>query len=155
MVAAIALIIYLFFVRKLGLTELTYNLEADVEALVVWLFSTLEPSQLLSSIEISLLLTIIAAFVFTAVVFARIRWRLRNSERLTNTHCPSCSFPLSRIKRKNWQRSVSKLMPFRRFYCKRCNWKGLRIKSNENIPLDTGQSYHNSRTRTRGIQHVD
>lgn len=153
--ATLSLFIYLFFVKDIGLSDFTEYLKTDVEAMVLWLFALLEPSRILSGVELNVILVTLIFILAAIAVLARLRWRLRNSERLTSTHCPTCSFPLSRIKRKNWQRSISRLMPFRRFYCKRCDWKGLKIKSNENVPLDTGQSYHNSRTRTRGIQHLD
>jgi phosphoglycerol transferase MdoB-like AlkP superfamily enzyme len=74
---------------------------------------------------------LIAVFIvgFLAIVWRRIVWRLRNSRSLTSPMCPKCSHPLSRIRRSQFHKIVSVLLPVRRYYCHNCHWKGVRIKS--------------------------
>lgn len=74
---------------------------------------------------------LIAIFItgFLTIVWRRIVWRLRSSRSLTSPLCPKCSHPLSRIRRRRFQKIISLLLPLRRYYCHNCHWKGVRIKS--------------------------
>ncbi len=76
-----------------------------------------------------------SGLVLAWLVFRRIRWRLRRSDTFTSINCPKCNYPLVRIKRTLWQRRLSAFLPIRRLFCKKCKWKGLRIKSYDMIDV--------------------
>lgn len=93
-----------------------------------------------TGITLRFLIIIISAVGIVFLIGWRVLWRLRESKRLAGTDCPHCGYPLSRIRRTDFQRKISKVIPFRRFYCKKCKWKGLRLKANKAAPLDISQS---------------
>lgn len=67
--------------------------------------------------------------IATAGIVLRLRWRILNSERLSNLICPVCGGPLHRIHRRPRDRVLSWLIPVRRYHCKNrdCGWSGLRV----------------------------
>lgn len=71
------------------------------------------------------------------LVLWRILWRIRKSPKFKTNTCPRCSQPLVRIHRKGWQKAVSKVLPLRRLYCRKCGWRGLRFKEVSSIPSDS------------------
>lgn len=93
--------------------------------------------------------------LFMLLVLWRLLFRLRATERFTSTHCPKCDYPLSRIKRTNVQRMFSKIVPVRKFYCKRCRWNGLRIKPYKPIPLNVNEHTLKSTNRAEQIDKID
>ncbi len=72
---------------------------------------------------------ITGAVAFVVIVWRRVVYRLRNSRKFTSAVCPKCSHPLSRIRRSPFQKTLSYILPVRRYYCHNCHWKGVRVKS--------------------------
>jgi len=66
----------------------------------------------------------------------RIIWHLRSIDKLTSDKCPQCGNQMIRIKRTAFQRSIGKMIPNRKLYCKKCRWQGIRLKPNEPQPSD-------------------
>ena len=58
----------------------------------------------------------------------RTLWRMRRGKVFTSTNCPKCDTPMQRINRTLFQKYLSEMVPMRRFYCKPCKKKHLRIK---------------------------
>ena len=56
----------------------------------------------------------------------RIRWRLRNTPALVDTHCPRCGSELQRVHRHSIDRAISIFVPVRRYRCanRECGWSG-------------------------------
>lgn len=78
--------------------------------------------------------------VLFLIIVWRILWRFRKSAKLKTYTCPKCSNPLVRIHRKGWQKALSKMLPVRRLYCRKCNWRGLRLKEIDNNSNNTNSS---------------
>jgi hypothetical protein len=59
----------------------------------------------------------------------RIRWRLRGTAALANTHCPRCGEGLQRVHRRFPDRVISIFVPVRRYRCsnRNCGWMGVRV----------------------------
>jgi predicted RNA-binding Zn-ribbon protein involved in translation (DUF1610 family) len=102
--------------------------------LLAWMHDTA------TGITLRLILIIGGALGVIFLMAWRLLWRLRESTRYTGTDCPRCGYPMSRIRRTDLQRKISKVIPIRRFYCKKCKWKGIRLKGNHPAPLDVQQS---------------
>lgn len=111
-------------------------------------------NNLLSGNYMEIIAIILASAIFIYVIFIRIRWRIRRSERFTATDCPKCNYPLSRIKRTEFQRMISNILPIRRLFCKKCRWKGTRIKPIDSVFKDSSTQQH-LQSRTEPIKSVD
>lgn len=83
-----------------------------------------------------ILILVTGLIAFLILLAWRIIWRLQGSKRFSATTCPKCSDPLVRVKSSEWVRKIRPLLPLRRFYCRSCGWKGIRIKGNDRIPLN-------------------
>jgi hypothetical protein len=61
----------------------------------------------------------------------RIRWRLRNTPALVDTHCPRCGGELQRVHRRSIDRAISIFVPVRRYRCnnRECGWSGVRVST--------------------------
>ena len=61
----------------------------------------------------------------------RIRWRLRNTPALVDTHCPQCGSELQRVHRRSSDRIISIFVPVRRYRCnnRECGWSGTRVST--------------------------
>lgn len=77
------------------------------------------------------------AFILLAGVIIlaglRLRWRIIRLPRLQSAHCPRCtSVELKRIHR-HWFEHLPALLgiPVRRYWCKKCGWRGLRINASK------------------------
>lgn len=120
------------------LIPLLGSLDVNIEQMIMSANQSLTSVRDLLSLKV--LFQIIGGIVAILFIIWRILWRIRDIERFNSTDCPKCGYPLSRIKRTSFQRLISKILPIRRFYCKKCRWKGLRIKPNDTIPLDVHSS---------------
>lgn len=69
---------------------------------------------------------IIILISFLYFLLARIRYHIL---RLANTNlvCPVCHCKLNKRHRNTYQRLLSYYIPVRRYYCRYCSWKGLRV----------------------------
>ncbi|MGM0588126.1 MAG: hypothetical protein ACQETE_06935 [Bacteroidota bacterium] len=142
LLATIAGGIYLSFnlaiVEEYGIEPLRQLL---TEGALVWVTDASQwLHDLVTGLNMKVLLSGGAAVGVIVLSIWRLMWRLRSSARFTGTECPHCGYPLSRIRRTDFQRKVSKIIPIRRFYCKKCKWKGLRLKENHPKPLDVQTS---------------
>ncbi len=77
---------------------------------------------------------LIGAVLFVAAIAAlllRLRWRLLNSESLTNSKCPKCGGAIDRVHRRWYDRLICLYVPVRRYRCRTlsCRWRGLRVGS--------------------------
>ncbi|MCU0500733.1 MAG: hypothetical protein MUC51_03025 [Anaerolineae bacterium] len=75
---------------------------------------------------------LIAIPLLIGVVFLliwRIRWRLRNTPALVDTHCPRCGGELQRVHRNAIDRAISVFVSVRRYRCanRDCGWAGRRV----------------------------
>jgi len=61
----------------------------------------------------------------------RIRWRLRNTPALVDTHCPRCGGGLQRVHRHSLDRAISVFVPVQRYRCtnRDCGWSGVRVST--------------------------
>jgi hypothetical protein len=61
----------------------------------------------------------------------RIRWRLRNTPALVDTHCPRCGGGLQRVHRHSIDRAISIFVAVRRYRCtnRDCGWSGVRVST--------------------------
>ena len=61
----------------------------------------------------------------------RIRWRLRNTPALVDTHCPRCGGELKRVHRNFIDRAISIFVSVRRYRCANheCGWSGRRVST--------------------------
>ena len=98
-----------------------------------------------------LFLKIFAAIVILYLLLWRLIWRMRTFDKLTSTECPKCGYPLSRIKRTPLQRVASRLIPIRRFHCKKCRWTGARLKPYKPIPLDIQEGAYRAYSQSEKI----
>jgi|AntRauTorcE11898_2_1112593.scaffolds.fasta_scaffold09989_2 hypothetical protein len=95
---------------------------------------------ILALLSPKMLALILGGLVLFLVILWRIIWRFRKSARMKTYSCPRCSQPLVRIHRKGWQKAMSKVMPIRRLYCRKCGWRGLRLKEVDNTPMDSNST---------------
>jgi len=61
----------------------------------------------------------------------RIRWRLRHTPALVDTHCPRCGGELQRVHRNSIDRAISIFVSVRRYRCtnRDCGWSGRRVST--------------------------
>lgn len=125
----------------------TFNLSFD------WLYDLWNYSYQIASqtITLSLIAKVGAALLILILILWRLFWRFRTIESFTSTVCPRCGYPLSRIKRTNWQRKVSRVLPLRRFHCKKCRWTGVRLKPYKPLPLNVQEGTYRTSSRTHKI----
>lgn len=83
-----------------------------------------------------ILIAIVVIILVLALIAWRLLWRLQGSKKYSSTTCPRCEAPLVRVKSLGWQRKIRPIIPLRRFYCRNCGWKGLRVKGRDYTPLN-------------------
>jgi len=105
------------------------------------------------TISLNLLAKVGAVALLLLLIIWRLLWRLRTIESLTATVCPKCGYPLSRVKRTNWQRQVSRILPLRRFHCKKCRWTGVRLKPYKPLPLNVQEGTYRTSSQTPKINN--
>lgn len=79
--------------------------------------------------------TFIAIIFIIAVLyfaFVRIRYHLLRLAK-SNEACPVCNHKIHKRHRKTYERLFSYYIPVRRYYCRYCGWKGLRVYKKKRI----------------------
>lgn len=81
--------------------------------------------------SLDIVLIILVIIFIIALFLWRIFWRLQRANIVKTSNCPKCDQPLVRIHRKPWQKIIGRILLTRRYYCKSCGWRGMRLKMDE------------------------
>ena len=131
-VVGLILAIFLLFERMNIRTSLVGLLNAVTGAglnAIVSLFNNLVG--LRSRLGLSELIAIPMLIGVILLLIWRIRWRLRHTPALVDTHCPQCGSEMQRVHRRSSDRAISIFVPVRRYRCnnRECGWSGRRVST--------------------------
>lgn len=97
-----------------------------IEQISIWLEMGKETSgQIFTPTKVGVFVASVAGLYF---LIWRSLWRMRRGKVFTSTNCPRCDAPMQRINRTAIQKYFSQMVPLRRYYCKPCKKKHIRIK---------------------------
>ena len=124
-IAVVTLIVVIFIISNVEslqqkiLLPLLYNIE--------YFFANYDEI-IRNYLDLGTILSILGGILVVAFIFWRVVWHLRSIDRFTSEECPRCGNQLIRVKRSAFQRTLGKIVPNRKFHCKKCRWQGIRLK---------------------------